>query len=43
MLVYTIFSLSKKNQEGVNSLFMQVHCASSLSDVMLLLYSAINW
>ena len=42
MLVYTIFSLSKKNQEGVNNLLMQVHCVSSLRDVALLLYSAIN-
>ena len=42
MLVYTIFSLSKINQEEVNNLLMQVHCASSLRDVTLLLYSAIN-
>ena len=44
MLVYTIFSLvtSQVNQERVNSLFMQVHCASSLTDDILLFCSGNN-
>ena len=31
MLVWTIFSLFKVNQERVNSLFMQVQCAKSFA------------
>ena len=42
MLVWTLFSLFKVNQESVNSLFMQVQCASSLANGILLFYRGIN-
>ena len=42
MLVYTIFLLFKVNQETVDSLFMQVQCASSLMNGILLFYSEIS-
>ena len=42
MLVYTIFSIYKVNRERVNSLFMRVLCASSLTDGVLLFHSEIN-
>ena len=42
MLVWTIFSLFKINQESVNSLFVQLQCASSLRDGILLFYSGID-
>ena len=41
MLVWTIFSLFKVNQERVDSLFMQ--CANSLTDGILLFYNEINY
>ena len=41
--VSTTFSLFKTNQVKVNSLFMQVQCASSLTDGILLFFSEINY
>ena len=42
MLDRIIFLLFKVNQERVNCLFIQVQCASSLRDSILLFYSEIN-
>ena len=42
MLVWTLYSLFKVNQERVKSLIMRVKCASSLTDGILLFYSGIN-
>ena len=42
MLVLTIFSLCKVNRERMNSLFMQMQSASSLTHGILQFYSGIN-
>ena len=43
MQMYTIFSLFKVNQIKVNNLFMQIQCALSLTDGILIFYSGINY
>ena len=42
MLVWTIFSLFNRNQERANDIFLQVRCASSLTNAILLFFSGIN-
>ena len=42
MLVYTTFSLFKMNEGKISCLFMQMQCASSLTDGILLFYNGIN-
>ena len=42
MLVLTIFPSFEVNKKKVNSLFMQVQCASSLTDGILLFCSGSN-
>ena len=42
MLALTYFYIFKVNQEKVNSLCMQMHCGSSLTDDIFQFYNAIN-
>ena len=42
MIVYTIFSLFNVNQKGGNGLFIQVPCASTPTNGILIFYNGIS-